>query len=683
VSRADCQQTPQAPASPPVNTEPAEERVLLQSETLEFDPSSKRLTATGKVVVTYKNSQIFADRLELNTDTGVGTASGTVRLHSPEDDIQAARMDFNLTEERGVLYDSSGVVAKIFQVAGERITRLGPKTLRVQRGRVTTCTGPVPDWEFRARAARIGLGDYVSLQQPSFWVKGLPVFYLPYLLLPLRDERTTGFLPPRFGLSEDDGARIFTEFFWAIADWIDATLGVEYFSKRGVLSQAELRYAIDPLSSGRLEGAFIRDQETHETLWRVLVQQQQEFGWGVRGLTQIDVRSEGDLLRRFSSDIRQESEVRTISFGTLTKLFPDSSLTLAGESYDGLPEAGLTEQFRRFPTLQYTQFPTALLGGQLFFALDTSYSRLRDTLIANATPVQRLDFFPRLTLPVSLASWLRLTVTGGLRETFYSRQENDSGSASRLLGEGRASLVGPTLWRRYSRPGASQAVVHMIESRLDYRYVPAVGQGDLPPFAALDETLHFLDPLETLTLLDRIQPANYARLALINRVYTHGLGSPGSVQEVARLRLSQGMDVRSATEGNGQLLGPSDLELTLVLWQRLQLTSVLRWDAAQGELQEANWRSTLTLAPGWAVYAFNNNRFVDPQTRYVTGGMFVTLSERLQVGYHTRYDGLSGVLREHLLTLDYRAQCWRVMARYRVRDLGDTDFFVNVELFRF
>jgi hypothetical protein len=505
------------------------------------------------------------------------------------------------------------------------------------------------------------------------------------LIFPLRDERTTGFLPPRLGVSEQDGYRVFGEFFWAIADWMDATVGAEYFSKRGLMPQAEFRYVIDPLSGGRLEGAFIRDQELDETLWRVLLQQQQEFGWGVRGLTQIDLRSDLDLQRRFSSDIRQESEVRTLSFGTLTKLFPDSSLTLAGESYDGIPEVGITEQFRRLPTLQFTQFPTSLLGGRAFFALDASYSRLSDTLIASNAPVQRLDVFPHLMLPLRLAPWLRLTLDGGVRETFYSREATDSTSTSRLLADVRAHLQGPLLWRRYARSGGAQAVVHMIESRLDYRYVPAVGQEDIPPFIALDEALHFIDPLESTTLIDRIRAANYARVSLINRFYLQGLESTGprSVQEVARLILSQGLDLHEATAGHGQLLGPSDIELVLFLWQRLQLTSVLRLDAASGELQEVNWRAVLSLFSNWVVYAANNNRFRDPDTRYFTGGLVATLFERLQVGYNFRYDGLSGTLREHLITLNYRAQCWNVQMRYRVRELGDTDFFINVELFRF
>jgi LPS-assembly protein len=682
LSTANCQQTAGEAAQGQTGAEQAQEQVILQSEMLEYDPSAKRLVATGQVVVTHKSMQIFADRLELNTETSIGSAAGNVRLHTPDDDVRAARMDFNLTEERGTLYDGAGVVAKVYHITGQSITRLGPQSYTVQRGRVTTCSGPVPDWEFRARAARIGLGDRVALQQPSFWIRGIPVVYLPYMLFPLQDKRTTGLLPPRVGMSEDEGYRLLTEFFWAIADWADATVGTEFLSKKGIMPQGEFRYAIDPLSDGRLEGAFIQEQDTGETLWRVLLQQQQEFGWGVRGLTQIDLRSEGDILRRFSSDIRKESEARTISFGTLTKLFANSSVTLAGDSYDGIPDVGLTDQFRRLPTLQFTQFPTSLLG-LAFFEVDTSYSRLNNTMIADNTPVQRLDFFPRLTLPLTVAPWLRFAVTGGVRETFYSRQENEDASTSRQLVDVRAHVAGPALWRRYT--SGTQAVVHMIESRLDYRYVPAVNQTDIPPFFALDEEVHFLDPIEAVTLIDRITAANYVKASLINRFYTHGQGeaAPRNVQEVARIVLSQGLDIREATAEDGQLIGPTDIELTLFLWQRLQLTSVLRLHAASGEVEEANWQATFVVSPHLKVYASNNNRYRDPDTRYMNGGLIATLFERLQVVYNLRYDSLSGALREHLVLLNYQAQCWNVQMRYRFRELGDTDFFVHVELFRF
>ena len=53
----------------------------------------------------------------------------------------------------------------------------------------------------------------------------------------------------------------------------------------------------------------------------MLLQQRQEFGWGIRGISQIDLRSERDLLRRFSRSLREESAIRTASFGRFDQTF--------------------------------------------------------------------------------------------------------------------------------------------------------------------------------------------------------------------------------------------------------------------------------------------------------------------------------------------------------------------------
>lgn len=675
------------------NTARAEQDVVLRAETLEYFERERRLVAAGKVTVVYGETRLFADRLDMNTDSGIGTAFGHVRLLTPEDDIQASRLDFNLTSEQGLLYDGIGIVSDVYHIAGERIARLGPKTLAVQRGRVTTCTQATPDWEFRVREAQIGLGDYVTLKQPSFWVKGIPVWYLPYFIFPIKAERTTGFLTPRVGYNSNDGAVAKTEFFWAVTDWMDTTVGLEYLSERGVKPEAEFRYAIDPLSDGQIEGAFIRDQKSDDTLWRVLIQQRQEFGWGLRGLTQIDLRSQRDLLRRFSRDINQESQVRTASFGALTKRFMDSTLTLAGASFDGIPDSGSSQQFRRLPTLQFDQFPTPLFGVALF-AVEASYTRLSDSDIGDNTAVQRLDLFPHLSVPLQMAPWMRLTITGGVHETFYDhRVMQVSGTVgqpielrdrhvSRQLPDLRAHLEGPALWRRYQGTGNGSAFIHVIATRLDYRYVPGMNQDDLPPFETLEEDVHFLDPLETFTLIDRIEATNYAKVSLVNYLFAQGIGgtTSGSGREVARLVLSQGLDFRQGRAGGGRLLGPLDVEMEFNFWSRWRLISALRLEPSTGDLDASSTRLMVALPLGLSVRAGHNYR-QNPDVQYVSAGFGASLLQGLRVDYDFRYDGLSGTFREHLISLHYLAQCWSVDMSFRLRETEDTPFFAGTSFF--
>jgi LPS-assembly protein len=661
----------------------ATSRVILHAETVEYFHLEKRLMATGQVVITYGDTQLFADQIELNTASGVGSAFGQVRLLTADDDVRATRLDFELTTGRGVLHDGTGVIAQSYVVSGERIERLGGQAVLIREGSVTTCTASLPDWEFRAREAHIDLGKYVTLKHPSFWIRGVPVFYVPYFILPIKEQRTTGFLPPRIGASRRDGAIVGTEYYWAITDWMDTTLGVEFLSEKGWRPSGEFRYAIDPLSDGHITGSFIHEQDTAENRWKVFVQQRQEFGWGVRGLSQIDLRSRRDLDRRFSEDIALESAVQTTSFGALAKLFADSSLGVSGEAHEAIRDSGSGEKFQRLPSVRFSQFPTAIFGG-VFFAVEGSYTRLQDREVRRDTAIHRLDLFPHLLMPLSLSPWMHLTFTGGVRETFYDHQTIDNTGTSRELFDFRTHLQGPRFWRRYSDIGGRSTLIHLIETRLAYRYVPDVAQSDIPPFETLDEARHFLDPLETQTLIDRVAATNYAKVVLVNRLYASSswVSERLSIQEVLRFMISQGVDIREATEGSGRLAGPLDFELDVTLWQRWWLASNVRLDTTTGEVQEANGRLGYTLRPGWMVHVGNRYRQA-PDIQYFSGGVQVELREGLRVGYDWRFDGLSGMFREHQATLHYRAQCWGVAMRFRWREGGDTEFTLRADLLQF
>jgi lipopolysaccharide assembly outer membrane protein LptD (OstA) len=502
---------------------------------------------------------------------------------------------------------------------------------------------------------------------------------VPYFVFPIKDKRTTGFLPPRFGLSEQFGYRYSQDFFWAMTDWLDSTIGVEYLSKSGVKPDVEVRYAIDPESDGQLQFAFLRDRITDQDLSRLLIQQRQDFGWGIRGLTQIDIRSDGDIVRRFStSTIAEESAIRTASYGALTKLFPNSGITLEGASYDGIPASGSTEQFRFLPQVQFSQFPTQLPGG-LLWDLQTSYARLSTTNILNNTPVQRFDFFPRLTLPLIAPPWLGMAVTGGVHETVYDHRFTGPGVISRLLPDLLVAMDGPALRRRYDGLLAGQSLIHVIQPQVRYRYVPEVFQDGLPPFQALNEDIHFLDPLNNFTLIDRIKAANYAKVSLVNRFYARSLASTGtrSVREVARLILSQGIDFRRGTEAHGPLAGPLDIDLDLRLWTRWWLESTLRLAPSTGTLQEVLLLGGLTLWPGTSLSVANYQR-QSPTTQYLQGVFTLTVLEGARVSYITRYDVLNDVFREHNVLVHYEGTCYRLDASFRFRKASESVFLFQI-----
>ncbi len=82
-------------------------------------------------------------------------------------------------------------------------------------------------------------------------IKGVPLFYVPYLRYPLKD-RATGFLMPRLGFGGAKGLSLSQSFYWALAPNMDATAGVDLYLSRGTGASLEYRYLFPGGTKGDL-----------------------------------------------------------------------------------------------------------------------------------------------------------------------------------------------------------------------------------------------------------------------------------------------------------------------------------------------------------------------------------------------------------------------------------------------
>ncbi len=78
-------------------------------------------------------------------------------------------------------------------------------------------------------------------------IGGVPVFYIPYMTVPVSEKRKTGFLFPSFSSSTTNGIEIATPFYWNIAPEYDLIFTPHYMSSRGLFTKTEFRYLLgDP-----------------------------------------------------------------------------------------------------------------------------------------------------------------------------------------------------------------------------------------------------------------------------------------------------------------------------------------------------------------------------------------------------------------------------------------------------
>ena len=104
--------------------------------------------------------------------------------------------------------------------------------------------------------------NYSSAISTSLLVRGVPIFYFPYLAWPTVTRRQTGLLPPEYALQNSSiekfnlGYRLSLPYFWAIEREQDLTIRTEWVQFRGLGLGLDYQYAFSENLRGELK--FLR-----------------------------------------------------------------------------------------------------------------------------------------------------------------------------------------------------------------------------------------------------------------------------------------------------------------------------------------------------------------------------------------------------------------------------------------
>lgn len=156
-----------------------------------------------------------------------------------------------------------------FRIEGDQIQRTDGYLYRAKNASFTPCIcdeDETPAWGFQADSIEAMQEGYVDLKHPILKIKGLPILYLPYLKIPLKAQRQSGFLMPQVQTGEPKNGFVFTQpVFLDIAPNADATVTADLFQKRGTRIGVETRYVARRFSGLRYQAELIRDSAWLQT----------------------------------------------------------------------------------------------------------------------------------------------------------------------------------------------------------------------------------------------------------------------------------------------------------------------------------------------------------------------------------------------------------------------------------
>lgn len=231
--------------------QPKTEQWTFSADRVVGDHKSEYMEAFGNCTLSMGENQLRADFARYYQSTGWVFVKGNVRAHWGGDFLQADEGEFDLKNMTGWLKNGQLFMAKPhIYVKAEHVEKTAGDTYRFKNAKVTACDGEQPAWSVTTEEGDVQLDGRVRLYRSAFRIKDTPVFYWPYMSLPGRKKRQSGFLFPSIGSSKKLGFRMNLPYYWAINEESDATFYQNYMSRRGYQQGFEFRHTEDEESKG-------------------------------------------------------------------------------------------------------------------------------------------------------------------------------------------------------------------------------------------------------------------------------------------------------------------------------------------------------------------------------------------------------------------------------------------------
>jgi LPS-assembly protein len=475
----------------------------------------------GDVDIHYADTRLRADHVEYNGKTYEATATGHVQLDYGNEHLEADEAHYNVSTGHGLFHNVRGTV-KIerrpnpallitdnpLYFEARDVERFPGEVYLIHRAWITICDPQHPKWQFYAPNARIRLDKTVALINANFRLFRVPLIWLPYASAPAgRKVRATGILIPDVGQSSRKGFILGDAFYLAPTPWMDATIGGQFMSRRGILERGSFR--AKPFENTSMEYTYFgvedrgllnadgtRNPQGGEQQ-RLEIQSLLPGGW--RFVTDYNHLSSLTFRLAFADSFGEaiNSEVRSAVF--LSNNFQGFSMNFAGlddKSFLTLPVAAtLTMPAVPATSVTLRNLPEARFGSveqapwraaPVYFAFDgfTGVVFRSDQTIQTSNFVDRYEFAPQVTIPLHFGPWLGVTTSAAFRTTRYGDSYNSAGllnaaAISRNTGEFAVELRPATFERFFDRTSLKKDKTryrykHTIEPALTYRYVTGV-----------------------------------------------------------------------------------------------------------------------------------------------------------------------------------------------------------------
>jgi LPS-assembly protein len=359
----------------------------------------------------------------------------------------------------------------------------------------------------------------------------VPVFYSPYLQLPIGDKRRSGFLIPNAKYSTSNYFEFYLPYYWNIAPNMDATITPHYIHKRGNTQwQNEFRY-LSQAGEGLIEFDYLPSDKVYEDEHPTEGDRHRWlFFWQHAGVL--------DKVWRFNANYTKVSDPNYFNdfsskYGSSTDGYATQILSVgyAVENFDATVSTKQFQVFNRNNSNSYSAQPQVDVNwyhndlGPFDFRVYGQAVNFVNTNKNNPEST-RLHLEPTLSLPLS-NGWSSLNTEVKMLATHYQQTNVDTyntrngtdyrESVDRVMPQFKTD--GKLVFERNMDWAAGYT--QTLEPRAQYLYVPYRDQSHINNYdsSLLQSDYSGLFRDRTYGGLDRIASANQVTTGLTTRIF--------------------------------------------------------------------------------------------------------------------------------------------------------------------
>jgi hypothetical protein len=448
--------------------------IRYQAERIDYQMENNLILLLGKAQVRYKEIKVLGDTIKFDTKEQVLTVNSRPVLYDRNEAIKGDRMIYDFKAKLGWIYNGNTDYNK-GRYWGKKVRQVDDRTLNIDNGRYTTCDAEHPHYYFWSRQMKIYVNDKIVAQPVILCFGGIPTLAIPFWFFPMRKDRHSGFLMPKFGSNSYEGAFVKNlAYYQVLGERADATASADFLENTGWRGNFEVRYLAPPLLSSQLNFSYQDDKLTQHKRWSLKGDYSQRLGKRTSITGNGNFISDQNYYTDFSDSRTVRMDRNLHSYLALNHARNIASFYGALDHYNNLDARSTTS---RLPDLTLNLYRKDIIKGMLGFSGSSHFlaSDKRDTLSADRHQgwENRLD----LSASFNALRWINLNPSLRLSGTWYDRDTAQARNALRWLYSGSLGASTTLYGLLELGTGPLKALRHVVKPNVTFSYIPKIDQG--------------------------------------------------------------------------------------------------------------------------------------------------------------------------------------------------------------